>query len=151
MTIRTANSITLYRPATTAQVSALAAGDWQAFGHESLVAGCFYPMLHSSYARLVARQWNVRQYGEGFVLQCRVDARWLSQFTPHTVATPTHLEYCIAADLLPAFNAAMTDRIRIVQHYRQPMLPAARSFNRPALPTVTAPVPSSDWAFACTA
>lgn len=151
MTRPARHTIALYRPATAAQVSAIAARQWQAFGAESLVGGYFYPMLHSSYARLVARQWNVRQYGEGFVLQCRVDARWLAQFQPQTVATPAQLEYRIAANELAGFNHALAGCIGIVQHYRQPMSAASRSGWRPALPGTTTPLPASDWAFACTA
>ncbi len=151
MITRTANTVTLYRPATAAQVSAIAGNRWRAFGSESLVGGYFYPMLHRSYARLLARQWNVRQYGEGFVLQCHVDARWLSQFQPHTVATAAQLEYCIAANDLPGFNAALRGSIHILQHYRQPMSAINLLDYRRGLPTTASPLPSSDWAFACTA
>jgi hypothetical protein len=150
MIIQPSKIVTLYRPATAQQLQAIARADWLAFGAESLISGYFYPMLHSSYARLLAREWNARQYGEGFVLQCRVHADGLSSFQPQTVATARHLEYCIPANKLHAFNAALCERIQVVQHYG-----IAAPAKRPTIPmlnaTPLAAFQTSDWAFACSA
>jgi len=140
-------TVSLYRPATASQLAAIARTDWLAFGEESLASGYFYPMLHSSYAQLIARQWNARHDGEGFVLQCRVEAGWLSQFEPRTVATEQHLEYRIPANVLPAFNAALYGRIEILHHYRYP----ATRVPRTPLAAAHTPIPAQDWGMACPA
>lgn len=113
------HTITLYRSATSAQIAAIAKRGWSGFGAESLIGGYFYPMLHRDYARLVAQYWNAHQYGEGFVLACRIRRDWLSQFEPHTIATSRQLEYRIPAATLPAFNRQLYGTIRVLRHYRQ--------------------------------
>ncbi|TNF33782.1 MAG: hypothetical protein EP312_08275 [Gammaproteobacteria bacterium] len=140
-------TVSLYRPATASQLAAIARTDWLAFGTESLVSGYFYPMLHSGYAQLIARQWHARHYGEGFVLQCRVDADWLSQFQPQTVATDQQLEYRIAASLLPDFNTALHGRIDILHHYPCATVATPRAHNT----AMRAPMPAHDWPMACPA
>lgn len=133
------STITLYRPATPRQRDSIARNGWRHFDELSLYQGCFYPMLHPDYARLVARRWNAREYGAGFVLAFRADRQWLSQFQPQTLATETQLEYCIPARCLADFNHHLHGRIRVVESFGiDPQRP------RP----VIAPA-SQDWDFAC--
>lgn len=115
--------LTLYRPATPQQLQQVADQQWQAFGTASLYQQYFYPMLYREYARLIARRWNARQHGQGFVLACRVDAAWLERFPVQTIATERQREYCIPARHLAGFNAHLHGRIRLIDVYGEHGLP----------------------------
>jgi hypothetical protein len=64
----------------------------------------FYPVLNEDYATRIARDWNVKASGVGFVTRFSVRKSYLEQFDVHQVGGETILEYWIPAERLEEFN-----------------------------------------------
>src|SRR5262245_1810417 len=72
----------------------------------------FYPVLQSSYADQIARDWNssVDPFA-GYVLRFSVPDAVASKFGPHRVGATEHQELWVPAERLSEFNATIDGRI----------------------------------------
>jgi hypothetical protein len=76
----------------------------------------FYPVTNVDYATQIARDWNTKDEGSGlagYVTQFAVPTSYLEAFRPHTVGGPSHVEYWIPSEQLPAFNASIQGAISV--------------------------------------
>jgi len=64
----------------------------------------FYPVLNEDYANRIARDWNVKASGVGYVTRFAVRKSYLDRFDVQQVGGATILEYWIPADELEEFN-----------------------------------------------
>ena len=64
----------------------------------------FYPVLNEDYANRIARDWNVKASGVGYVTRFAVRKSYLDRFEVHQVGGATILEYWIPAQELEGFN-----------------------------------------------
>jgi hypothetical protein len=77
----------------------------------------FYPVCSEEYAAKIARDWNVPRSGKGYVTRFRVRKQFLDRYSTHQAGGKQYLEYWIAAEDLPAFNAALIGNIEIVAKF----------------------------------
>ena len=77
----------------------------------------FYPVTTEEYAIKIARTWNVRASGSGYVTRFAVKNSYLNQYAIETAGGRAHQEYWIPAEDLPNFNAAIVGEIRVTQEY----------------------------------
>ena len=66
----------------------------------------------------IARDWNVRDSGAGFVTRFAVRRDLLDRYDEQDAGGRAHREYWIPAEDLPAFNAAIVGPIEIVHTFR---------------------------------
>jgi len=78
----------------------------------------FYPVLNEDYATQIARDWNTRDGGTGYVLRFQVESDYLEKFPVQTAGARIHQEYWIPADELEEFNRHIVGRIEIVGEFR---------------------------------
>jgi hypothetical protein len=78
----------------------------------------FYPVLSEEYARQIARDWNVKESGAGFVTRFCVAKLFLDRYDVHRVGSRIHDEYWIPAEDLDAFNRNIVGRIEVIAEYR---------------------------------
>lgn len=64
----------------------------------------FYPVLNEEYAIKIARDWNVKASGVGYVTRFEVRKSFLERYEVHQVGGETILEYWIPAEDLEEFN-----------------------------------------------
>ena len=74
-------------------------------------------MTNRQYAAQIARDWNVKESGAGFVTQFDVDATYLGQFSVQKVGGNIHTEYWIPAEALPEFNAHIVGVIAVIEEF----------------------------------
>jgi hypothetical protein len=74
----------------------------------------FYPVLSEEYAREIARRWNVRDSGAGFVLRFAIEKAYIGRFDVHQVGSKIHTEYWIPADELDYFNSHIVGAIEMI-------------------------------------
>ena len=74
-------------------------------------------MLDEEYAAQIARDWNTRDGGKGFVLRFQVDREYLSKYQVQTVGSRIHREYWIPAEDLPEFNRKIVGTIELVHSF----------------------------------
>ena len=78
-------------------------------------------MTSEAYAAQIARDWNTKDAGSGFVgyvTRFAVDERFLAQYEPRTVGSSVHQEYWIPAEDLGAFNEHLVGSIEVVATFR---------------------------------
>lgn len=110
-------TITLFRPVGPKELALIEAADFRAFPPRLPEQPIFYPVLEESYAHQIARDWNVKESGAGFVTRFAVRADFLARYDVQTVGSRIHREYWIPAEDLPHFNDAIVGRIDVIATY----------------------------------
>jgi hypothetical protein len=110
--------ITLYRPVGPEELALIAASCWKEFPPRLPDQPIFYPVTNEAYATQIARDWNVKASGAGFVTKFEVDAYFLSRYQVQQVGGSIHTEYWIPAEELTEFNANIRGLITVVAEFR---------------------------------
>jgi hypothetical protein len=77
----------------------------------------FYPVLNQDYATRIARDWNVKASGVGFVTRFRVRKSFLDRYDVQQVGGETILEYWIPAEDLEELNDNIVGTIEEVARF----------------------------------
>jgi len=80
----------------------------------------FYPVLTEEYARQIARDWNVKASGAGYVTRFEVTNAFLDRYPPQTVGGAEHRELWIPAEELAEFNRQIIGKIQVIAEYLPP-------------------------------
>jgi hypothetical protein len=110
---------TLYRPTGKEELALIEASAWRAFPPRLPEHPIFYPVLNEEYATQIARDWNTRDGGTGYVLRFEVESEYLSRFPVQTAGARVHQEYWIPAGELDEFNRHIVGPIEIVSEFRR--------------------------------
>jgi hypothetical protein len=110
---------TLYRPVGPEELELICASGLRAFPPRLPEQPIFYPVLDEAYAVKIARDWNVKASGAGFVTRFAVRRDFLDAYSVQEAGGRAHLEYWIPAGELPAFNAAIVGEIEIIAEFRR--------------------------------
>lgn len=86
-------SVTLYRPVGPKELALIAASGWREFPPRLPEQPIFYPVTNQAYAIQIARDWNVKESGAGFVTKFDVVADYLSCYRKEQVGGAIHTEY----------------------------------------------------------
>lgn len=107
----------LYRPVGPKELALIEELEWQAFPPRLSQQPIFYPVLNKEYATQIARDWNVKDSGSGFVTRFAVRSEFLEQYEIKQVGGPLHLEYWIPAEELDQFNQNLVGKIEVVAEF----------------------------------
>ncbi|MGC8550071.1 MAG: hypothetical protein ACP5M4_10265 [Acidobacteriaceae bacterium] len=77
-------SVTLTRPVGEAELALIRESDWKRFPPRLPEQPIFYPVVEEEYAIQIAREWNVRDEGVGYVLRFAVDGEYIARFDVQT-------------------------------------------------------------------
>ena len=117
-------TVTLYRPVGPNELELIRASGWRAFPPRLPGQPIFYPVTNREYAAQIARDWNVKASGSGFVTKFEVNAAYLSQFPVQKVGGTIHTEYWVPAEVLPEFNDNIVGEIVVVDTFPSPAVGA---------------------------
>ncbi|MFD3543743.1 hypothetical protein ACFWUQ_30170 [Streptomyces sp. NPDC058662] len=117
MTSRPATT-TLWRPTGPAELALLQELDWRAWPPRLPEQPIFYPVLNEDYAIRIARDWNVKHDGAGFVTRFEVDTEFLCRYPVQQAGGRTILELWVPAAELDEFNAHIVGPIELVHTFR---------------------------------
>ena len=109
----------LYRPVGPEELALIAASGYQEFPPRLPDQPIFYPITNEEYATQIARDWNVKASGSGFVTRFAVRSEYMAAYTVETVGSSVHQEYWIRAGELPAFNAAIVGSIEVIAEFHR--------------------------------
>jgi hypothetical protein len=112
-------TVTLYRPVGPKELQLIEAAGWRAFPTRLPDQPIFYPVTNEAYATQIARDWNVKASGAGFVTKFEVDAYYLSRYSEQRVGAAVHTEYWIPAEDLEEFNRNIAGLIQVIAEFRQ--------------------------------
>src|SRR5687768_16345970 len=96
---------TLFRPVGPKELALIEASGWRSFPPRVPEQPIFYPVTNEEYAIQIAREWNVKASGAGFVTRFEVDAEYVSQFPKKVVGSRVHEELWVPAEELIEFNS----------------------------------------------
>ena len=107
----------LYRPVGQKELDLIRESGFQSFPPRLFWQPIFYPVLNEEYAAKIARDWNVRQSGAGYVTRFLVRRSFLDNYDVHQVGGQTILEYWIPAEDLAALNASIVGTIEVTAEF----------------------------------
>jgi hypothetical protein len=108
---------TLYRPTGERELALIRESGWRVFPPRLPEQPIFYPVLEESYAIQIARDWNTRDGGTGYVLRFEVDSDYLSKYPVQVAGARVHREYWIPAEELDEFNRHIVELIELVHEF----------------------------------
>jgi hypothetical protein len=111
-------TVTLYRPVGPKELELIAASGWREFPPRLPEQPIFYPVTNEAYAIQIARDWNVKASGAGYVTKFDVEAHYLSRYRKEQVGGAIHTEYWIPAEELPEFNRNIVGNIVVTAEFK---------------------------------
>ncbi|MFF6789159.1 hypothetical protein ACFY9C_08785 [Streptomyces filamentosus] len=119
MTATTATrTTTLWRPTGPEELALVRESGWRAWPARLPEQPIFYPVLNEDYAIRIARDWNVKHSGVGYVTRFEVDSAFLARYPVRQAGGRTILELWVPADELDAFNAYLVGPITVTHEFR---------------------------------
>src|SRR5436309_354375 len=115
----TKETLTLFRPVGPKELALIRASDNRAFPPRLPQQPIFYPVLNEEYAIQIARDWNVKDSGAGYVTRFRVRKEFVAKYPVQTVGNSTHKELWIPAEDLPAFNDNIVGEIEVIAEFKE--------------------------------
>ncbi len=111
------DTVTLWRPTGPEELALVEASGWREWPPRLAGQPIFYPVLNEGYATKIARDWNVRQSGAGYVTRFQVRRSFLDNYDVHQVGGQTILEYWIPAEDLTTLNANIVGTIEVTAEF----------------------------------
>ncbi len=113
------NKVALYRPVGPTELALIEASGWREFPPRLPEQPIFYPVLNEEYATQIARGWNVRESGAGFVTRFHVDADYISRYQVRTVGASLHKELWVPAEDLQELNRHIIGLIEVIAEFHR--------------------------------
>jgi len=111
-------TVTLWRPTGPEELALVEASGWAAWPPRLPDQPIFYPVLNEEYATKIARDWNVKASGVGYVTRFQVRKSFMDRYDVKQAGGRTILEYWIPAEDLDELNANIVGTIEVVAEYR---------------------------------
>ena len=105
---------TLYRPVGPGQLQAILESGSRRFPARRGNQKYFYPLLHESFARRIAKEWHLYRSGVGYITAFQVQTEYLHQLPVYSLGLDEHREFRIPAAELDTFNQHIVGRISVV-------------------------------------
>jgi hypothetical protein len=110
--------VTLWRPTGPKELALVEASGWRRWPPRLPDQPIFYPVLNEDYAIRIARDWNVKASGVGYLTRFDVRREHLEHYEVQQVGGQTILEYWIPAERLEDFNDNIVGTIEVVRTFR---------------------------------
>jgi hypothetical protein len=111
-------TVALWRPTGPEELALVEASGWTAWPPRRPEQRIFYPVLNEDYATKIARDWNVKASGVGYVTRFRVRKSFMDRYEVHQAGGRTIVEYWVPAEDLDELNKNIVGKIEVVAEYR---------------------------------
>lgn len=108
---------TLYRPVGPKELALIEGSGFRAFPPRLPEQPIFYPVLNEEYAVQIARDWNVKESGSGFVTRFQVRTDFLARYKTEIVGNRQHAELWVPAEELAEFNSNIVGLIEVTRRF----------------------------------
>jgi hypothetical protein len=108
---------TLYRPVGPKELALIEQSGFTAFPPRLPEQPIFYPVMNEAYAIQIARDWNVKASGSGYVTMFEVNKEYLVKFDIQNVGGAIHNELWVPAEELEEFNRNISGTIKIIHRF----------------------------------
>lgn len=110
-------TVTLYRPIGPKELALIEDSGWHKFPPRLPEQPIFYPVMNEEYATQIARDWNVKESGAGYVTRFAVDADFVSRYPVQVVGATVHKELWVPAEDLEEFNRHIVGPIELIASF----------------------------------
>jgi len=110
---------TLYRPVGPKELELIAESGYRAFPPRLPDQPIFYPVMNEEYAAQIARDWNVKASGAGYVTRFAVESEFLSRYPEQVVGAAVHRELWIPAEDLAEMNQKIVGPIEVIAEFHR--------------------------------
>lgn len=110
-------TVTPFRPVGPKELELIAASGWKEFPPRLPGQPIFYPVTNEEYAVQIARDWNTKESGAGYVTKFNVRAEYLGRYSVEKVGGAIHTEYWIPAEDLAEFNSNIVGLIEVIARF----------------------------------
>jgi len=111
------DTTTLYRPVGPEELALLQQADFQAWPPRLPGQPIFYPVMNQAYAEQIAKEWNVRDSGSGYVTRFHVKRTFLKPYAREVFGGKQHEELWIPAEDLEELNNNIVGNIEIIKNF----------------------------------
>ncbi len=111
-------TITLYRPTGPKELALVRESGFRKWPPRLPEQPIFYPVTNEQYAIEIARDWNVRESGQGFVTRFEVNKSFMDRYEIQQVGASHHKEWWIPAEMVDALNENIVGLIEVTQEFR---------------------------------
>lgn len=111
-------TVTLYRPVGPKELALIEESGWKAYPPRLFHQPIFYPVMNEEYATMIARDWNVKQSGAGYVTRFQVKKDYVSTFQVQTVGGSICKELWVPAEELAEFNDNIVGEIEVIAEFK---------------------------------
>lgn len=111
------NTKTLFRPVGPKELELIKNSGWRAFPPRLPEQPIFYPVMNEEYAVQIARDWNVRASGAGYVTRFQVKADFVAKYEVQQVGSSVHKELWVPAEELAEFNENIVGEIEVIREF----------------------------------
>lgn len=108
---------TLYRPTGPHELALVKASGYQAWPPRLPDQPIFYPVTNEQYAIQIARDWNVKASGSGYVTRFEVRTDFMSRYPVKQVGGSVHTEWWVPAEELEELNAHIVGLIEVIHEF----------------------------------
>ncbi|MEL6301873.1 MAG: hypothetical protein AAFV47_02745 [Pseudomonadota bacterium] len=107
------DTVTMFRPCGERELQLVKESGYKAWPPRLPEQPIFYPVTSLEYAEEV-NNWNVGQFGKGFVTRFQVLRSFADRYPVKTVGASRHTEWWIPAEDLEELNQSIVGRIEVV-------------------------------------
>ncbi len=113
------DTITLFRPTGPLELQLVRESGFRAWPPRLPDQPIFYPVTNEAYAVQIARDWNVKASGSGYVTRFRVKREFMERYKVEKVGGSEHTEWWIPAEELEELNENIVGFIEVTQEFHR--------------------------------
>lgn len=110
-------TITIYRPTGPEELELVKDSGYKKWPPRLPEQPIFYPVTNEQYAIEIARDWNVKASGSGFVTRFQVNKVFMNKYEIQKVGGALHTEWWIPAEELEELNANIVGDIEVIHEF----------------------------------
>ena len=107
----------LYRPVGPRELELIAVSGYREFPPRLPEQPIFYPVFNEKYARQIAREWNVKASGAGYVTRFALRREFAAKYPVQKVGSSVHQELWIPAEDVVEMNQNIVGLIEVIAKY----------------------------------
>jgi hypothetical protein len=111
-------TITLYRPTGPKELALVKDSGFKEWPSRLPDQPIFYPVTNEEYAIQIARDWNVKASGAGYVTRFHVRREFMERYRVQQVGGSQHTEWWIPAEELEEMNANIVGLIEVIHEFK---------------------------------
>lgn len=112
-------TVTLYRPTGPNELALVEQTGFTRWPPRLPEQPIFYPVTNEQYAIDIARDWNVKESGQGFVTKFEVLRSFMDRYPVQQVGAGHHTEWWVPAEDLEELNLNIVGQIQVIGKFER--------------------------------